>query len=195
MRPSKRHPVRDATRGNRSDVYVRINPVERQRALAYLQEAYQKFAAPGDLFTYTFLDDEYASFNRSEQAMVSVFGIMAVVCLLITAFGIYSMVAMSTLHRRKEIAIRKVMGANADNIATMFFREYIILVLIANIAALPVAYWLMNRWLQNYAYHVNISWWMFAAVLSIILVIVLATVLGQVLKAANGNPAEVVKSE
>ena len=181
--------------GRRSDVYVRINPVERQRALAYLQETYQKFAAPGDLFTYTFLDDEYASFNRSEQAMVSVFGIMAVVCLLITAFGIYSMVAMSTLHRRKEIAIRKVMGANADNIATMFFREYIILVLIANIAALPIAYWLMNRWLQNYAYHVSIAWWMFTAVLILTLAVVLTTVLGQVLKAANGNPAEVVKSE
>jgi len=77
----------------------------------------------------------------------------------------------------------------------MFFREYIVPVLIANIAALPVAYWLMNHWLQNYAYQVNISWWMFAAVLILTLAVVLATVLGQVLKAANGNPAEVVKSE
>jgi putative ABC transport system permease protein len=127
--------------------------------------------------------------------MVSVFGVMAVVCLLISAFGIYSMVALSTLHRRKEIAIRKVSGAGASDIAVMFFREYILLVLIANIVALPVAFWLMSRWLQNYAYHVNIAWWMFAAVLAITVVIVLATVLGQVLKAANGNPAEVVKTE
>jgi putative ABC transport system permease protein len=179
----------------RSDVYVRINPVERQRALTYLQETYEKFAAPGDLFTYNFLDDEYASFNRSEQAMRSVFGIMAIVCLLISAFGIYSMASLSTLHRRKEIAIRKVMGAEAVDISVMFFREYLMLVLIANIVALPVANWLMNRWLQNYAYHVNIAWWMFVAVLALTLVIVLITVLGQVLKAANGNPAEVVKSE
>ena len=181
--------------GRRSDVYVRINPVERQRALAYLQETYQKFAASGDLFKYEFLDDEYASFHRSEKALLTVFGIMAVVCLLISAFGIYSMVSLSTLHRRKEIAIRKVMGAEAVDIAMMFFREYLMLVLIACVIALPVAYRLMNRWLQDYAYRVDIAWWKFAAVLALISFIVLATVLGRVLKAANGNPAEVVKSE
>jgi len=87
------------------------------------------------------------------------------------------------------------MGAEAVDIAVMFFREYLTLVAIACIIALPAAYWLMSNWLQDYAYRTNIAWWIFAAVLALISVIVLATVLGRVLKAANGNPAEVVKSE
>ena len=181
--------------GRNSEVFVRINPVERQRALTFLQEAYEKYASPGELFRYEFLENEYASFYRSEQAMLSVFGIMAVICLLISAFGIYSMIVLSTLHRRKEIAIRKVSGAETVDIVVMFFREYLMLGLVANIFALPVAYWLMSQWLQNYAYRVNIIWWVYVAVLMITLVIVLATVLGQILKAANRNPAEVLKSE
>ena len=179
----------------RGQTYIKINPSGIQPALEHIRSTYENHAPPQELFAYKFLDDEYARFNRSEQAMLSVFGIMAVVCLLITAFGIYSMIALSTLHRRKEIAIRKVSGAEAIDIVGMFFREYLTLGLIANIIALPVAYWLMSQWLQNYAYRVNIAWWVFVAVLMVTLVIVLATVLGQVLKAANGNPAEVLKSE
>jgi len=175
--------------------YIKVHSDGIQPALEHIRSTYEKHASPGEVFNYQFLDDEYKRFNRSEQAMRSVFGIMAMVCLLISAFGIYSMVALSTLHRRKEIAIRKVMGAEAVDIAVMFFREYITLVLIANVVALPIAYRLMSRWLQNYAYRVNIAWWMFATVLALTIVIVLLTVLGQVLKAANSNPAEVVKSE
>jgi len=186
------YPRRFELEGN---VYIKVHPAGIPQALEHIQNVFDKHKSPKMRFSYQFLDDEYARFNRSEQAMVSVFGIMAVVCVLISLFGIYSMIVLSTRHRRKEIAVRKVFGAEAVDIAAMFIREYFMMVLIANVVAQPVVYWLMSRWLQNYAYRVNIAWWMFAAVLATTIVIVLATVLGQVLKAANGNPAEVVKSE
>ena len=178
-----------------SNVYIKVHPAGIPQALEHIQTVFDKHKSPKIQFSYQFLDDEYARFNRSEQAMVSVLGIMAVVCVLISLFGIYSMIALSTQHRRKEIAVRKVFGAETIDIAAMFIREYFMMVLIANVVAQPVVYWLMNRWLENYAYRVNIAWWMFAAVLTMSLVVVLATVLGQVLKAANENPADVVKSE
>ena len=177
------------------NTHIKVNHAGIQPALEHIRTTFEQHASPGEMFSYQFMDDEYARFNRSEQAMLSVFGIMAIVCLLISAFGIYSMIALSTLHRRKEIAIRKVSGAETVDIVKMFLREYLMLGLIANIIALPVAYWLMSQWLQDYAYRVNIAWWVFAAVLGLTFVVVLSTVLRQVLKAANRNPAEVVKGE
>ena len=177
------------------EVYVRINPAARQEALAYLQETYEKYASPGELFKYDFLVEEYASYYRSEKALLTVFGLMATVCLLISAFGIYSMMSMSIRLRRKEIAIRKVAGAEAGNIANMFFREYFTLTIIVNIFAFPLAFAIMSRWLQRYAYRIDVGWQMFAAVFVLIITVVLLTILGQVLRASRRNPADVVKSE
>ena len=143
----------------------------------------------------TLLDDLYDRLNRPEQAGVKIFSMLATVCLLITLFGIYAVSTVATLRRRKEIAIRKVSGAEASDIISMFFREYIVMVVIAGVAAISLAYPAMIRWLQGYAYHTNIPWWLLAGVIVVVVVLVLLTVLGQVLKAANSNPADVVKSE
>ena len=123
------------------------------------------------------------------------FSVLAVVCLLISLFGIYAVAAAASRRRRKEIAIRKVVGAEVNSIVRMFFREYTSLVVFAGVVALPLAYIAMSRWLQGYAYRTNIPWWLLAGVITGVVVVVLLTVLGQVLKAANSNPAEVVKSE
>ena len=123
------------------------------------------------------------------------FSILATVCLLISLFGIYAVATASTQRRRKEIAIRKVFGAQVGDIIRMFFREYTLQVIMACVVALPLAYYAMHRWLEGYAYRTNIPWWLLAGVITVIATVVLLTVLGQVLKAANSNPAEVVKSE
>jgi putative ABC transport system permease protein len=133
--------------------------------------------------------------NRSEQTGLKIFAILATVCLLISLFGIYAVATASTQRRRKEIAIRKVSGAEVSDIVRMFFREYTWQVIIAGVIALPLAYYAMFRWLQGYAYRTNIPWWLLAGVITGVIALVLLTVLGQVLKAANSNPAEVVKSE
>lgn len=100
-----------------------------------------------------------------------------------------------TQRRRKEIAIRKVVGAEAGTIVRMFFREYTVQVVIAGMMALPLAYFTMDNWLQGYAYRTNIPGWLLGGVIAGVVIVVLLTVLGQVLRAANGNPGEVVKSE
>ena len=140
-------------------------------------------------------DELYDRFNRSEQTGLKLFSVLATVCLLISMFGIYAVATASTQRRRKEVAIRKVVGAEVRDMVRLFFREYTLQVIIAGIIALPLVYFVMYRWLQGYAYHTNIPWWLLAGVLMTIILVVLLTVLGQVLKAANQNPAEVVKSE
>ncbi|MDR2809022.1 MAG: ABC transporter permease [Tannerellaceae bacterium] len=137
----------------------------------------------------------YDQLNQSEQAALKMFSVLATVCLLISLFGIYAVATASTLRRRKEVAIRKVMGAEAGDVVRMFFHEYILLVILAGLIAFPPAYLAMSRWLQGYAYRTNIPWWLPVGVITVVVVVVLLTVLGQVLRAANSNPAEVVKSE
>ena len=137
----------------------------------------------------------YDGFNLSEQVGLKMFSVLATVCLLISLFGIYAVATASTLRRRKEIAIRKVAGAKVVDIVRIFFREYTLQMINACVVSLPLAYLAMSHWLQGYAYRTNISSWMLVGVVMGVAAVVLLTVLGQVLKAANSNPAEVVKSE
>lgn len=141
------------------------------------------------------ISELYDRLNQSEQAGLKMFSVLAGVCLLISLFGIYAVAAAASRRRRKEIAIRKVVGAEVNSIVRMFFREYTSLVVFAGVVALPLAYIAMSRWLQGYAYRTNIPWWLLAGVITGVVMVVLLTVLGQVLKAANSNPADVVKSE
>lgn len=126
---------------------------------------------------------------------MKMFSILATVCLLISLFGIYAIATASTQRRRKEIAIRKVMGAKVSDIVRIFFREYILQVIMAGTFSLPMANLAMSYWLQGYAYRTNIPWWLMTGVMLGVIIVVLLTVLGQILKAANSNPGEVVKSE
>ncbi|MDR1259452.1 MAG: ABC transporter permease [Tannerellaceae bacterium] len=137
----------------------------------------------------------YDRLNQSEQTGLKMFSVLAAVCMLISLFGIYAVATASTRRRRKEIAIRKIAGAEAGDVVRMFFREHTLQVIIAGIVALPPVYIAMNRWLQGYAYRTDIPWWLPAGVIAGVTAVVLLTVLGQVLKAAGTNPAEVVKSE
>ncbi len=174
--------------------YIKVHPSHRSLAWEQIQQVMNNHHAD-DLSECAFLEDQLAEIFRQETLTFRLFGILTATSLLISTFGIYAMVSLTTRRRRKEIAIRKVAGAEVIHITGIFAREYLGLVLLANSVALPVAFWLMNRWLQSYAYHIDIHWWVLVAVLVFNIIIVLSTVLGQVLKAANDNPAEVVKYE
>ncbi len=175
--------------------YIKISPQHRSQALAHIQQVMNENKADDNMSECILLEDQLAEIFRPETLMLRLFRILTATSLLISVFGIYSMVSLVTRRRRKEIAIRKVSGAEASNIAGMFFREYLGLTIVANVIALPIASGLMAHWLKAYAHHINITWWMFAFVLILTLSVVLLTVLGQVLKAANSDPAEVVKYE
>lgn len=141
------------------------------------------------------LSELYDRLNFSEQVGLKIFSVLSIVCLLISLFGIFAVSTAATQRRRKEIAVRKVMGAEVVNIVRIFLCEYILQVMLAGIVALPLAYIIMSNWLQGYAYRTDISLWLLVGVILSICLLVLATVLDQVLRVANSNPAKVVKSE
>ena len=176
-------------------MYIGVTPGQEQEAIrkitAILPGVDPSFA---DL-RLTTVSGLYDQLNYSEQAGLKLFSVLAIVCLFISLFGVYAVAAAATQRRRKEVAIRKIVGAEAGNIVRMFFREYALLVVIACLIALPLAYMVMNNWLQGYAYRTNIPWWLLGGVFAGVILIVLLTVLGQTLKTANSNPGEVVKSE
>ncbi len=132
---------------------------------------------------------------RSERALLLLLGIITGVCILISIFGIYSMVSLTCQQRRKEIAIRKVFGATVAQILHSFFLEYAVLLGISALIAFPVAYYLMRLWLEQYVRQTSIDGWIYLVILALVALIILLTIWSRVWKAASANPADVVKSE
>ena len=176
-------------------LYIHVTPGQEQEAIQRITAILPSVDPSFTDLRLTTLENLYDNFNHSEQAGLKMFSLLAAVCLLISLFGIYAVATAATQRRRKEIAIRKVVGAGVKDIIRIFFREYSLQVIIAGALALPFAYIAMSHWLQGYAYRTNIPWWLLAGVMIGIIAVVLFTVLGQVLKAARSNPAEVIKNE
>lgn len=176
-------------------LYLRLVPSQEMEAIRSIMEILPEVDVTLADARLTPIGDLYDRFNQSEQVGLKMFSVLAVVCLLISLFGIYAVASAATQRRRKEIAVRKVVGAEAGTIVRMFFREYTLQVMVAGVFALPLGYIAMSQWLQGYAYRTNIPGWLLGGVIAGVAAVVLLTVLGQVLRAANSNPAEVVKSE
>jgi len=141
------------------------------------------------------LEESLEKAYRSERALLLLLGIITGVCILISIFGIYSMVSLTCQQRRKEIAIRKVFGATVAQILHSFFREYAVLLGIAALIAFPVSYYLMRLWLEQYVRQTSIDGWIYLVILALVALIILLTIWSRVWKAASANPADVVKSE
>ncbi|MDE5677581.1 ABC transporter permease [Phocaeicola sp.] len=141
------------------------------------------------------LDDKLEGMSKSETATYRLFSILSALCIIISLFGIFSISSSTIRQRRKEIAVRKIMGANTNEIIGMFFREYLWMTCIAAVIAFPCMYVVMHRWLEQYAYHISIHIGPLIAWLGIVIILVLLTILQQVVQAARQNPAEVIKSE
>jgi len=133
--------------------------------------------------------------NRPEQTLSMIFGILSLACILVVSFGIYSLITLTIEQRRKEIAIRKINGAKFADILRLFFREYLILVVVGNVFALALGYYLMQRWFETYIYHTTLNWWLFTAVPITTGVIVFLSVVSKINEAAKINPAEALKYE
>lgn len=177
--------------------YIRYQPEHKKEVLEHIRNVTQKMTPDRTSVNNlcTELSDLVDKYNQPEKVIFSVFSIIAILCILISTFGIYSLVSLSTQQRKKEIAIRKVNGATFSHILQLFFKEYLILVVISNLFALPVGYILMKRWLETYANHISLTVWPFIVVFCITCIIVLLSIFRQVKTAAEANPAESVKSE
>ena len=141
------------------------------------------------------IDKSFKEYTKSERNLLMLVGTMTGVAILIAVFGIYSMITLACNQRRKEMAIRKVNGAKAKEILALFFRQYFAVTIAACAVAFPVGVHVMQRWLEQYTRRVSMEWWLFAGVFVLVDAIVFISMAFRVWKAANENPAEVVKAE
>ena len=151
--------------------------------------------SPQTPFEYQFYDDWYDSLYKDEERFASTINLFAIIAFLITCFGLLGQVIHICVNRTKEIGIRKVVGASVPGIVLLLTKQFVKWVIIANIIALPIAYYLMNEWLENFAYRIDISWWIFALSGGIAFLIASATVSFQAIKAATANPVESLRYE
>lgn len=175
-------------------IVIRIRPGNIPNTLDFIKETWKKYN-PIRPFDFSFVDENFDKLYRAEEKMGTLFGYFTSLAIIIACLGIFGLVSFSTENRTKEIGIRKVLGASVVRIIHLFSKEFIMLVLVANIIAWPIAYFVMNKWLQNFAYKINISWWTFLLAGVTALVIALLTVSYQAIKAATSNPVEALRYE
>ena len=149
----------------------------------------------GQPFEYNFLDEIFNSQYKSEQQFGKVFGLFSFLAIIISCLGLFGLSSFTNLQRTKEIGIRKVIGASFNNILFMLVKDFTKWVLISNIIAWPIAFFLMDKWLQDFAYRINISLWTFILSGSIALIIALVTVSYHAVKAATANPVKSLRYE
>jgi putative ABC transport system permease protein len=158
-------------------------------------ESKWKSMAPGFPFDYQFLDQAFDNMYRQEQRVGRIAISFAVLAILIACLGLFGLATYMAEQRTKEIGVRKVLGASVQNITTMLSKEFVTLVIIAAVIAFPLAWWGMHLWLQDFAYRVNISWWVFALAAFIAFAIALVTVSFQAIRAAIANPVDSLRTE
>lgn len=158
-------------------------------------EALWKQTYPDAPFEYKFYDDMIAQYYESERRMTQIINLSTGIAILISCLGLFGLATLTAFQRTKEIGVRKVLGASIASIAGMLSKDFVLLVLIALVIASPIAWYFMEQWLADFAYHITISWWVFALAGLTAIVISLATVSYQSIKAALMNPVKSLRSE
>ncbi len=175
-------------------VAVRIRPQNLPATLAFLENKWRLFV-PHHPFEYSFLDADFDALYRAEQRTGKIFGTFSALAIFIACLGLFGLASFTTEQRTKEIGVRKVLGASVSQVVVLLSKDFTRLVLIALMIAAPVAYLAMNRWLQDFAYRINIGAWTFVLAGGLALVIALLTVSFQSIKAALANPVEALRYE
>ena len=142
-----------------------------------------------------FMDEEINAQYARERRITTIVGLFTVLAVVIALMGVFGIVLFETQHRRREVAVRKVLGATSQEVLRLFNRCYVVLAAVCFVIAAPVGYWIVDRWLGAFAYRVPIRWWIFAAAFAVVLLVTVATVTFCSWRTANENPADCVKSE
>jgi ABC-type antimicrobial peptide transport system permease subunit len=176
-------------------VNVRLLPtVSPQEALPKIQAAVEK-VAPSGFFNYKFIDDEFAKKFGQEQRVAKLADVFSILAIFISCLGLFGLASFIAEQRSREIGIRKVMGASVKNIWQMLTKDFVILVVIACVVAIPAGYYSMDQWLAKYEYRMNIPWWIFLATCVGALLLAIATVSFQSIRAATANPVKNLRTE
>jgi len=174
--------------------YIRTLPGNAFGAIAVANKIWKEYF-PNSPFVYEFLDDSYNNLYKSEQQSSVLITLFASIAIIISALGLLGLAAFAAEQKVKEIGIRKVLGASIQHIVRLLSADFIKMVVIASLIAFPIAWWAMNKWLQGFAYKINLSWWIFMAAGCIALIIALITVSYQAIKAAIANPVKSLRAE
>ena len=165
------------------------------KSLLAQMETIWKKNYPSIPFEYSFLDAEVQKMYESEITLSRIINSFTGIAIFISCLGLFGLATFSAENRKKEIGIRKVLGAKVSGIATLLSKDFVVLVFIAILVATPIAWWVMNKWLQSFSYRVDIKWWMFAMAGIIAAIIALVTVSFQAIKAAIANPVKSLRTE
>ena len=178
-----------------SQMYVRLKPATDAEAAMKRIGAVIKKDNPSYPFTYHFVDDQFNRMFLNEQLISRLSRVFAALAIMISCLGLFGLAAYTAERRKKEIGVRKVLGASVAHVTALLSKDFLQLVLISCLVAFPVAWWLMHKWLQSYKYRIEINWWIFLAAGLSAIGIAVITVSFQSVKAAIANPARNLRSE
>jgi putative ABC transport system permease protein len=179
---------------NESYISVRLNTANLSGTMGYIENAWKKFAS-NKPYEYSFLDEDYDRLYMNENQTRKLFSIFSFLAIFIACLGLFGLASFIADRKTKEIGIRKVLGASVPGIVKILNTSFVKWVLIANLIAWPIAWYIMNRWLQNFAYRIDLTWWMFVLAAVLALFIALVTVSFQTVKAALKNPVDSLRYE
>lgn len=177
-----------------STVSVKIKGEKTKEALSFIESTWKRINSDHP-FEYQFLDDHFNDVYRADTQVSRIVGILAGLAVFISCLGLFGLASYSAERRVKEVGIRKVLGASVQSIVSLLSKQFILLVIIANLMAWPAAWLTINAWLKDYAYHIDVSWWVFVLAGVAALLIALLTVSFQAIKAAVSNPVKSLRTE
>ncbi len=175
-------------------LYIKTTGKGATKAIAAANKLWNQYN-PGIPFEYSFLDEDYGKLYQSDQRTSTLFNIFSVITILISCLGLFGLATYTAQIMTKEIGIRKVLGASVSSIVTLVSKDFLKLIVLAILIASPIAFFTMQIWLQDFAYRIQIQWWMFALAGSLAIVIALLTISFQSVKAALANPVKNLRSE
>jgi putative ABC transport system permease protein len=179
---------------NSGGIIIKIKTTDVKGFLSDLKKQWISFNANGP-FEYNFLDERFAALYATEEHTQQIFSAFALLAIIIASLGLFGLSAFITEQRTKEIGVRKVLGASVQNVLLLVSKEFLMLVCIAFFISIPVTWWTMHAWLQDFAYRINISIWVFAGAGITVILIALITISFQAIKAAVANPVESLRTE
>jgi len=179
---------------NYGNTSIKITGTNIPAALAHIEKTWQKFL-PESPYQYNFLDENFERLYLSEERQKTIFTFFAFIAIFIACLGLFGLSAFAILQRIKEIGIRKVLGADVNTIVALLSKDFLKLVLLAAIIAFPIAWYAMDSWLQDFAYRINVGWWVFVVAGIIAGIVAFVTISFQAIKAAIANPVKSLRSE
>jgi putative ABC transport system permease protein len=179
---------------NPGTLFVKVRSGDLTRTVARLQTSWEKFV-PERPFAYSFQDEQMARLHQSEARFQRLFSSLTVLAIVIACLGLLGLAIYTAEQRTKEIGVRKILGADITSIVVLLSREFVGPVIVAFLLAIPLTWYAMNKWLQGFAYRIDISWWMFLVAGLLAILIALVTISYQSIKAAVNNPIKSLRSE